>query len=78
MPPCQRSITVGLETPTPAITRPGASEASVWNPIASSPTGRVDIGTTPVPIATRSVATAIAVSSAKTSGPATSPATTVS
>ena len=39
MRPCQRSITVGLETPTPATTRPGASEASVWKPIASSPTG---------------------------------------
>ena len=42
------------------MTRPGASEASVWNPIASSPTGRVAIGTTPVPIETRSVATATA------------------
>ena len=50
----------GSRRPTPAITRPGASEASVWNPIASSPTGRVAIGTTPVPIETRSVATAIA------------------
>ena len=50
----------GSRRPRPRSRGPGASEASVWNPIASSPTGRVDIGTTPVPIETRSVATAIA------------------
>ena len=43
--PCQPSITSGLDTPMPAKTRPGASDASVANPIAVSTGPRVAIGT---------------------------------
>ena len=62
----------------PATTRPGASDDSVANPIAASVGVRVNVGMMPVARRTRSVATAQAPSSAITSGPATSPHSTVS
>ena len=75
--PCHSSTVVRLPRPSPARTRPGASEARLAKPIASSGSERVVIGTMPVPTRARVSEALTAASSANTSGPETSPASTV-
>ena len=76
--PYQPSTMIGLLVPRPAMTRPGAPEASVAKPIAVSAGGREYMPVTPVPIRIEVVRAAIMPSRLNTSGPATSPARTAS
>src|SRR5689334_15005265 len=72
--PYQPSTMIGLLVPTPAMTRPGAQEASVAKPMAVSAGGRAYMPVMPLPILIEVVRAAIMPSRLNTSGPATSPA----